>query len=191
MKQINLLPPELANQARRQRVIPAVVLAVLVAVAGILVPWYIFGTINEIAAASVDAQEKLLTSSPQDTAKQDAIGKDLAVVANKTTLLNNLAKRETDWDKAFEQLSKLVPREIVLTSYNVGVSTVDTTIRLNGVAPTNLSFANFVESLKSNTELKSVAVDAFNFSPTKGDVTFTIIVILPIEKVRYQAGGTP
>ena len=191
MKQINLLPPQIAIQQARYRRIPAFGVAVVLAVLLVLTPWYIFGSLNDSVAESVQKQEAVLGLGVPDVASAQA-----SLAASQTTRLNSkieminaLSKREVSWNVAFGLVGKLVPKDIVLSSYSIDVLSSVVSFRLMGQAPSTVSFASFVQSLKQNTDLKTVSVETYTLTPATGTVLFSVSVTVSSSLVGYTGAN--
>ncbi|CAN5163128.1 hypothetical protein BH11PAT4_BH11PAT4_4960 [soil metagenome] len=188
MKQINLLPPEIASQRSRQRTIPALVLAVGAAVAAVLLPWWMLQGVETSLDEQLVKQQQVLGISQEATAPTDDSfeTKSLTDIGTKVQTLNQLAAREVSWTTALDSIGDLVPKDITLSSYTVTTNTTSVVYRMIGDAPSNVSFATFVESLRQNKQVTKVVVEGFVFSPTKGTVSFVVVVTSPIVSVQYS-----
>ncbi len=188
MKQINLLPPELASQRSRQRAVPALVLAVLMASGTILLPWWMLRGVEASLDEQIVHQQEVLGISTGTGKVVDESFEVLSVgeIGGKVAALNQLAARELSWLDVLTSVGNLVPKDITLSTYSVSTNPTDVNIRLVGEAPSNLSFATFVESLRQNKTVSKVVVEGFQFSPTKGTVSFVVQVSSPIKNYRYS-----
>lgn len=188
MKQINLLPPELASQRSRQRAVPALVLAVVAAIGTIMLPWWMLRGVEASLDEQISHQQEVLGISTGSEKAAESSFESAAVgeVGSKVAALNQLAAREVAWLSVLTTVGNLVPKDITLSTYTVTTNPTDVNIRLVGDAPSNLSFATFVESLRQNKLVSKVVVDGFSFSPTKGTVSFVVQVSSPIKNYRYS-----
>jgi Tfp pilus assembly protein PilN len=188
MKQINLLPPEVASQRSRQRTIPALIFAVGVAVAAVLVPWWMLQGVEASLDDQLTKQQQVLGIAVDTAAVTDDSfeAKSLAEIGTKVQALNALAAREVSWMLALDSTGDLVPKDIVLSTYNITTNPTSVVYRMVGDAPSNVSFATFVESLRQNKQVTKVVVEGFVFSPTKGTVSFVVIVTSPIVSVQFS-----
>ncbi len=186
MKLINLLPPDIREQEVKHKTLPFLVVAVVAAVASVLLPWL---TLRQVAAdlqTQVTTKEAGLFQPVAVTAASDG-EKETADLILRTKTLNALAAQEISWEKVFVLVQSTVPQDIVLKNYNVAVASTSVTVKMGGTAPSNLSFANFVETLKARTDFTQIVVDGFTFNPKEGTVTFSVTVTVKPELVTFQA----
>ncbi|HSI21003.1 MAG TPA: hypothetical protein VLA04_04895 [Verrucomicrobiae bacterium] len=187
MKQLNLLPQAVRHKAANRQSVPYMVLAGLVGLALGLTVWFGFS----MEARSLDKEKEMLiadaTAAQQKAAKEVADLKVSGDLKTRVNHLNTLAQADVDWDRSFEYVASLVPKDIVLSSYSFGVSQGNVTLKMTGEAPSNVSYATFAEYLKQNTgkTVTSFKVDGYVYAPQTGKVTFTVTVVAPPTAVKY------
>lgn len=188
MKQINLLPLEVVAQRSRSRAVPALVLAVVVAAVAVLVPWWMLQGVEASLDEQIVKEQGFLGIATSEDARQSETfeTRSLALVTTKVEALNQLAAREIAWTKALSGLGGMIPKDIVLSSYTVTPMGTEVIYSLVGEAPSNLSFATFVESLRQNEAVDKVIVEGFVFSPTRSTVTFTVQVTSEVKSIQYR-----
>lgn len=175
-KEINLLPEKYRLRQASRRLVPLSLLVILGAGVVTAAFWALihWGTadLDEQIAIATARQETKQTTTPSSPASVN-----LTDAKARVTLLNTLSKSEIDWNRATETAGKLIPQDIRLTtySYTVGASGL-VSLRLAGTAPSNVSFAVFMQSLNSKADLSAVKVDSYLYNPINGSVSFTITV---------------
>jgi len=185
MKQLNLLPNELWERMYRRRFISTAIAVVVLALIGV---GGLYMTVKaQVAAAEEQAAERTaLEQAAAQKASQDqqqyAINPDLT---NRVKQINTLSTTDINWQRFFSYVGNLLPKDIVLTSYSYGVVTNVPTLKMTGTAPSNVSFANFVETLGHAQNVTNAHVDGYTYNPTKGSVTFSISVQVPITAINY------
>lgn len=186
MKQINLLPTEIRERAAKHQVVPVLVIAGLVSVASAGLVWVILR--QEVAAAKQeiivrhDEQQKQLVAETKRITALSVSG-DLQ---NRIAQLNALAKSDVDWARAFSYVGQLTPKDIYLTNFTFGTANGALGVKLGGEAPSNLSFAQYMESLRTSTAVQNPKVEGFTYNPSKGGtVTFTVSWQVPTAQVGY------
>ena len=188
MKQVNFLPSELYERQVTHRTIPFLVIALIAGVAAVVLPWVILRSINSDLEAQVTKQQNNLGLNPSTVSEAQAasVQRQVNDVTNRTKILNLLATQEVNWAKVFQVVQNSVPKEVVLSTYNVSIASGDITLHMSGTSPSNLSFASFVDALKSNTQINKVVVDGFAYSPTNGSVTFSLTLGIKPQEVLFQ-----
>lgn len=188
MRQINLLPQEVIAQRARMRTIPALFLAVVIAVIAVIAPWWMLRGVEASLDEQITTRRDTLGITQKDSAVTDAEldSSQTDILTVKITALNQLAKREVVWAEAFNVVEDLLPKDISLTSYTITTNSAEVTYTLVGEAPSNVSFATFIESLRTNEKVGKVLVEGFVFSPTKLNVAFNIRIASPIATVQYS-----
>lgn len=184
MKQVNLLPASLRKR-QQGRVMGVAggtgLLLGAVCVALIIVPLKVLvnSSNQQIEALAADAAASAANKKPEISA--DAV--------QRITQLNALAASEVDWSKAFDLAGSIVPQDITLGNLNYAPAATSGTMTLSitGTAPSNVSFAVFMESLKSNQKITSVAVSGYSFDPATGTVTFSLAATVPLSSIDYSA----
>lgn len=187
MKLINLLPASIRDQEVKQRMVPFVVLAVLGAIGAVVVPWLTLREVGADLQHQVTLKEASLFQSVAATDKSLQVEKERTDLILRTKTLNKLAAQEISWARVFDLVQSAVPQDVVLSSYNVSVAGTGLTLRMGGEAPSNLSFASFVESLKARKDFTQIVVDGFTFNPKEGTVTFSVTITVKPELVRFQS----
>ena len=186
MRQINLLPVRIREQ-RGRRQAGLLLLAALflggLAVGALWMFWHAEGALVgqrlESAKKAVQEQQTLLAK------RQSSLAPDRDL-AGRIQQLNTLSQSEVNWAAAFKQADLLVAKDVKLTSLVLAAGTGDMTVKINGEAPSNLSFASFVETLKANHELKGISIDGYSYSPSTGTVTFALTVQVPATLITYK-----
>jgi len=188
MRQINLLPSELGAREVKQRTIPFVVIAVAAGIAAVVFPWLALKQVNSSISNQV-AKRQLqvgLVVVPQNVAANEAQTAALADTTNRISILNTLAKSEIDWQRVFDLVQASIPKDVVLTSYHVAVAGTTTTLDISGTAPSNLSFASFIDSLKVDTHYTVFVVDGFSYNATDGSVVFSITATINPADIEFN-----
>ena len=188
MKQINFLPAELKVREVKQRMYFFMGLAAVIAVIAVIVPWLIVRSLSTSLAAQVAVKEEKISIVPSQLqlAQTQDEKRQFADLSLRTNALNSLAKQEIDWSKVFTLVSSTIPKDVILTDYSLGTAANVLTIKMGGTAPSNVSFASFVETLQANTHLSKVVVDGFTYAPDKGTVTFSITLTVSITPLMFQ-----
>ncbi len=179
MKQINFIPDSVLTHESQQRIITGVVSAVVVAigmVAGLLVVGNqeVSALTNQVTATETKAVTQVVSTPVTDS---DTVAR--------VSQLNTLSTTDIQWLTAFNLVSTLTPQEVKLTSYSYATTTSGVTLKLAGTAPSNVSFAAFVESIQQNSTLTTPKVDAYSYLPTTGVVTFVVSAVVPRGKLAY------
>ena len=204
MRQINLLPPEIA-QRRRVRETTLLIGAAGLVLVGLLVVVFIVQT-----ARLAGERNKLQSVKRQNAALQvrvnqlQSFAQDQAALQNKKNLLATLTQNEVRWSVILSDLSIKIPSEVWLTSFtgtvqapptsgpNVATQTVGT-VSFNGTTFTHLDVAKWLTRLAD--------VNEFSFpyltlsakgggAGTTSLVTFNSTVDLsPAALRRNQPGG--
>jgi Tfp pilus assembly protein PilN len=185
--QINLLPLSYRQKQERARLVAPSVLVILLAFAAVGATWYIASfEAKTVAAKAQDLQDA--ANAPKTTStSQTTSTVNIADGTSRITQLNSMAKGEIDWNAALDMAGRLIPKDVRLTTYTYGAGTTGASLRLGGVAPSNVSFAVFIQSLQSNTKLTSVKVDSYSYSSTDGSVTFTVSIQFPTTLIVYPS----
>jgi hypothetical protein len=188
MKQINFLPADLHARELKHRTAAFLVVAFVVAVVAVVVPWLMVRSVGQDLRQQVTRREEQLALQPtaEDAAGQLEQQRKVDDLIARTKALNDLAKQEVDWSKAFILVSSAVPQDVLLTTYTLTNTANTFTIKMVGTAPSNLSFASFVESLQGNERFTKVVVDGFTYSPEKGNVTFSVTLTAKTSQILFQ-----
>jgi Tfp pilus assembly protein PilN len=185
MKQINLLPIEVRQRAVNQQIVPYLIGSVVIASAAAGLVWFVLH--QSIAStkqniADLQNEQQLEAAAVAKAQQAGAASGDLQ---NRITLLNGLAKKDIDWQKTFTYIGNLTPKDIFLSGYSIGTATAGITFQATGVAPSNLSFANFMESLRESKFVVKPTVSGFTYDPLKQTVTFTVSWQVPAAQIAY------
>lgn len=186
MKQLNLLSRDYLSQAQKKRQLPALLLACVV---------------GSMACAGVYFAVKAETAIIQGRSQASDAGVGSGAVANPTKALanqdlgrrinaiNNLNKAEVNWSKAFAAIGAIVPKDIVFSGYSLagGSAATGVVFKGSGEAPSNVSFATFVESIKGNSTLKDVTIDSYSYNSSSGKVTFSVSVTMAFQSLSYSS----
>lgn len=190
MEQINLLPESVRQRVARQRLVPYAVLAVLIGVAVVGAGWFAL----KANVSSLDSQVAKREQDMADSATA-ALSKDAQLQATKqaasslttrSQILNQLSIQETNWSQAFVFLGSVIPKDVTVTAASYVVTDTGLSITMSGKAPSSISFATFVESLRLNKQLTKQNVDSFSLDTKDGSVTYSITLDVKPEVVRYQ-----
>jgi Tfp pilus assembly protein PilN len=188
MKQINLVPLSVRQKAASRRALPGVVLAGLLGLVLPALAW--FGLSIQRGALEGERDRVII----EEQGRQAAAAKDAASLAvdgdlkSRVEQINTLAGTDLDWAKAFTYVGSLVPKDITVTNYSLGIVQGKTTLKLTGIAPSNVSYATFAQFLKESTgkQVSSFKVDGYAYSPTNGRVTFTITIVVPPTTLSFS-----
>ncbi|MCC2631994.1 MAG: hypothetical protein K0S20_693 [Patescibacteria group bacterium] len=102
--------------------------------------------------------------------------------------VNALSKTELSWEKAFAKVEALVPKDIRLTTYSFANAGGVVTLKMGGIAPSNLSFAVFVESLRASKDVISdLKVEGYTYDPTTKSVTFSLTTTAVVPPLLYSS----
>ena len=187
MKQINLLPPSVRQQAATRRALPFFAVAVVAGLASVAVIWVSLRTETTLTQSRIDAftafqKKQAATDAKKQEEARKAVDPDLIA---RVQQLNTLSATETDWSALFGASGRLIPQDIRLASMSLAPDQGTVKISLGGQAPSNLSFAVFLESLRANKALAGVGVSSYAFTPSSGVVQFSLGVTLPASQVAY------
>ena len=187
MKQINLLPPSVRQQAATRRALPFFAVALLAGLASVAVIWMSLRTETTLTQNRVDAftafqQKQAAADAKKQEEARKAVDPDLIA---RVQQLNGLSASEADWSALFGLAGRLVPQDIRLASLSLAPSQGSVSLTMGGQAPSNLSFAVFLESLQANKLLTSVNVSSYAFTPANGTVQFSLVIALPSSQVSY------
>ena len=187
MKQINLLPVRIRRQEQKRKLFLFALFGLgmglgLVALVYIPVKLNVRSSeqrIEQIKATQVEREKQL--AATQNSAKLDP--DTLARI----TQLNTFSKSEIDWNKGFALVGSILPQEISLSGYTYGNAAGTVSLKINGTAPSNLSFAVFMQSLATSTAITKPKVDGYTFDPKGGKVTFSLTMGVPIANLYYSS----
>jgi Tfp pilus assembly protein PilN len=188
MKQINFLPAELRSKQIQHRTIPFLVLAVVAGAVTVLLPWFMLRQVEKSLTTQVGKQEIFLGLQPsnQQQAQGAITQRQITDLSGRIKVLDALASQEISWEKVFSVVQDSVPQDVTLTTYNISQGVTDINLKMGGTAPTNLSFASFVESLKGNSHFTKLVVDGFTYNAAKGTVAFSLTATIKPDAVRFQ-----
>lgn len=186
MKQINLLPLNVRERSAKQQIVPFLVISVVVAVAAAGIVWFalresIASTKQTIADQQLEQQQTAAANAK--TLQASAVSTDLQSRIDK---LNTLSKTDVDWSKTFTYVGALTPQDIYLNGFSIGTTDNKMTLQTTGIAPSNLSFAQFMESLRTSKRVQKPSVTAFTYDPVKGTVTFSVSWVIPTDEISYS-----
>lgn len=191
MKQINLLPADVAIKVTNQRTAAFVVLAVVLGVAAILVPWWTLRSLAAGIAENADTRLADITGSKVQEATDAETTRRLTDVSTRIRALNELSAAEVNWDAVFRLVSQQLPQDVALESLSLADGTSTVTARLSGSAPSNVSFVGFMEVLKAESSFKRITVDGFTYEPETGGVVFAITLDIQKDAVQYVSPAVP
>ena len=203
MRQINLLPPEIA-QRRRVREVTLLIGAAGLALVGLLVVVFI------VQAARVASERGKLEDVKRQNATLQAqvnqlqsFAQDQQALQNKKTLLATLTQNEVRWSVILSDLSIKIPSEVWLTSFTGTVQAAPTSgpppktqtvgsISFNGSTFTHLDVAKWLSRLADVDEFSFpyLTLSAKGGAGATGLVTFNSTVDLSQAALRRnQPGG--
>lgn len=185
MKQINLLPLNVRERSAKQQIVPFLIISVVVAVAASGIVWFalresIASTKQTIADQQLEQQQTAAANAK--TLQASAVSADLQSRVDK---VNTLSKTDVDWNRTFNYIGELTPKDIYLGGFSIGTTQSQMTLQTTGVAPSNLSFAQFMESLRTSKRVEKPAVVSYSYEPVKGTVTFTVSWNIPADQIAY------
>jgi uncharacterized protein (UPF0335 family) len=189
MKFINLLPQELQHRAAQQRVIPVYVAACLAA--GVVVGALWFGSSQRITYLQrtrdmENTEIQRLQQAVNEVFAEGQLSGSTTDYAKKVAELNKLAAAEVRWPSAFAMVGSIVPKDVTISGYTlVQATSGDVQVKATGEAPSTVSFATLVATLRQDTRITGLVVDTYSFSPATGRVAFSISVSIPAQYVRY------
>lgn len=184
MKQINLIPADTAVREVSQRTNFFMVVAVLLAVAATLVPWWTLRVVS--SNVETDANAKAAAFAAGDTGESAGEAqRQLADLQRRTEAINQLTATEIDWLSVYRLLEDNTPQDITMTNVSAAGVSGEFVVRMTGTAPSNVSFVSFVDVLKQEAAFSKLVVDGFVYNPADGSVTFTVSVTIKAESIRY------
>lgn len=188
IQEFNLLSESFQHKRRRFKLLPGLSMMVLLAVICITGAWWFVddtvSTITTQADSSLVALENGggAKSAVASSAEAQRI---MSSATKKINTLNQLAKVEIAWPKAFSVTESLVQKDIVLSSMTYTQAGPDLGVQFSGSAPSSVSFANYIEYLRQNSAVKKVSVENFNYNATIGTVGFSVSLSLDRNSVIY------
>jgi|GEM_PF-4427032 len=191
MRQINLLPDELQAREVKQRTIPFIVVAIIAGIGAVVVPWLALRQVNDALNTQVTSRQSQvgLVVSAQSIAAAQQQNTDLLDVTKRIQVLNILAKQQIDWASVFSVVEGSIPKDVVLTNFHVADTASTVTLDMAGSAPSNLSFASFIDSLKLNTHFSVLLVNGFTYDATNGSVTFSLTASIKPADVEFKVSS--
>jgi len=203
MRQINLLPPEIA-QRRRAREITLMIGAAGLALVGLLVLILLVQT-----ARVAGERGKLRDVQNQNAALQsrvnelEFVAQNQAELANKQKLLETLTQNEVRWSVILNDISIRIPSDVWLTSFSGAVSAPVKqpagaasfgTISFGGATFTHLDVAKWLSRLEDINEFSfpylTLSSKSGAAEPGTETVTFNSTVELTTDALRRnQPGG--
>ena len=180
MKQLNFLPESVRAKEADRQLITLLVGVGIFSLLAIAVLWVAVraevSSVNR-QVATVRAQEADVTKTVQvaDTDTQSRI-----------VALNALARVDTDWATVFQLTDSLVAKDITLSGFGLTSSANGILLTMTGTSPSSVSFASYVEAFQGSKLLVGTKVPGYNYSPSKGTVTFTVSGILFPAFTRYK-----
>jgi Tfp pilus assembly protein PilN len=187
MKQINLVPVSVRKKAANQQLAPYLLFAGIVGLAAGGAAWAGFTAQRSL----LEAEHTKLVQQEDERQRSWAaelesleFGADIEV---RVAQLNAMAAQELDWQKVFTYVNKILPKDLILSSYSVASAPTGTTLKITGEAPSNVSYATFAEYLKSEVgkQVQSFVVDGYSFDPRSGRVTFGVTIHIPAPEIRF------
>ncbi|MBU6389396.1 PilN domain-containing protein [Patescibacteria group bacterium] len=184
MKQINLLPATIRQHQYTRKMVTLFTAAGLLSFLAVFGIWFSLQGEAQSMASRVTAIQAMQQQEAAQASRASAAGAPSPDLLARVKQLNTLSASEIDWNVALDQVAALIPKDVQLTSYSLaGASAL--TVTMSGQAPSNLSFANFTQSLSDNAALAQTKVTTYTYTPDKGNVTFTLQTVLPFSKISY------
>lgn len=181
MKIINFVPESIRAHNSHQRLVAATVLAALLGAAAVGVFWISLRTTVNATQTSHSAA----SPSPTPSSSASAQPKD---ITTRITTLNTLGKTDINWSRTFALVDNLIPKDTTLSTYVLAQdASNNVTLQFGGVAPSNLSFASFWQSLQNGSDLVSVKSNSYTYDAAKGTVSFSISGQIPTNKIDFSA----
>jgi hypothetical protein len=187
MKQINLVPLAVRQKAVNRQTLPYLVLAALIGLAAAGAAWGGFSLQVRSLKATKDSLTQQEAQRAQAAAKDSASLQVNADLLSRVNTLNTLAKADVDWNKAFQYVTTIIPKDVTLQSYSVATAQGVITLKITGEAPSNVSYATFAEFLKQSkgTIISDFKVDGYTYAPSTGRVTFSVQITVPPDLVKF------
>ena len=187
MKQINLLSRSVQKQERLKKLATSSCIALVLALGFCAGLRTVVDDDKKILSEGIE-RKKAFDSALVNAQVANAETIEDGDLRQRITQINTLAANEIDWNKALDLVGSSVPKDIRLTSYSYAAANGIATLKMTGEAPTNLSFAVFVESLRGSKSFTSVKVDSFVYNVAKGSVNFALSVTMSYVPLLY--GGS-
>lgn len=185
MKQINLLPLDVRHKDAKQRARSILVLTFIISFGTVGTLWFFWHQeINYLNVQIVDAKNATAATTKTATAIDQSNSVDPSLLTN-INQINTLSKNEISWPKLLAKTDALIPKDIRLVTVSYVSASDVTTVNMSGVAPSNLSFATFLESVKGNTAIKDYSVTNYTYDPVKGIVTFGLSIKFGTSELLY------
>ncbi len=191
MKSLNFVPKKI--QQRQQAGQFMVVLFL-----GLIIGGGLGGAAYAAATIQTDSASSQLTFAlERNESRAKAITKEREKASlsheqqQRVTLLNQWASQELDWNKAIQGVAEVVNKDITLSQLSLVPSEKPGLIQVStaGNAPSNVSFAEYLEALKGNKQLTNLSIDSYSYDISKGSVSFTIGFTIDQKLYRFQQGG--
>lgn len=180
MKQVNLLPYALQQKKVIQKVVVALAISFVLG-AGVVGGSYASLSLFSKSLGGTAAVEEPVAPVATPTKA------DEGAYTVRVTELNKLSASEVDWQKAFDLTAGLAGKDLPLSAYAVEVSGAGVNLKTVGEAPSNVTFASYLEALRGDSRVSSVKVDNYVYMPEKGTVTFSLSISVKPEQVRYSS----
>lgn len=188
VKPINLLPLSYRDEARKKMVLPFIVLFGLL---GLFCAGSMYLVVQDEVNSLSESRGEIKSSDSPNSAKVTVNYQD---TINSINALNTVSKKEVDWNKVFASVGSLTPKDITLS--NVTVSGITTSagsisIKVTGDAPSNASFAAYIDSLNSaSSGVSGLKIDSYAYNAANGRVAFGTTLQLSTQGLLYQSQKT-
>jgi hypothetical protein len=180
MKQINLIPATVRAREGREKLIFGLTVSTVIAIGLVLLAHITIQSQLEAADLQIN---QIKTGQSRSASKVVVAGADLTA---RTAKINAIAPTELNWNKAFAFVGAVLPADIVLSNYSYATANGLITLKLSGMAPSNVSFASFAQTLAADKKrLASSKVDSYVFDPVKGTVTFTVTLVVSPAQLTF------
>lgn len=194
MKQINLVPERIFQRIQRQRLISAVVVSVLVGVAGGYATQFVA---EQLSVATAKEQEELRAAIQKAKAEQQKAEQEAGItpeLISRVQLINALQKTEVDWFRAYTLLNDLIPNDVrlqtaVLTESADPEQGDGFIYRLTGDVPNLTVFNTFVartRTLEADGTITNFTVDGIQYDAEEGSVVFSATVLVPTSSIDFN-----
>ena len=191
MKQINLLPLSIRRASAQRKLIPAAVIGVVFGVVLVGGSWFTLQQQNTSLTAQVALATALKQQRADQLEKERNANKIDETLKQRVDQLNTLSKNEIHWTQVFIQIGSLINKDVKISTLSTSQADLATmSIKYGGEAPSNVSFASFIQALQGNASIKEMKIDTYAYTPSTGKVTFAISYKIPVTAVLYQASAS-
>jgi Tfp pilus assembly protein PilN len=172
---VNLLPKQLRKKRLQTQIITACVAGALLGAAGVAVLTVVMNELQHSLQRSLEQGKPVISTI--STADASALADASARIA----ALNALAVREVNWGAVFVKAGAMTARDITVREVGVTRGLTQITYRLAGTAPSTVSYATYLETLRSLDGVVVVTEEGSTYAAGTGTVTFSVQVGVTIE----------